>query len=93
MARSIGWHHATLELSPIVGGAGTATFLIDGALAVSRPFTGASGINMIELNDGFGSQPAFYDNVALSSVPEPGTLTLIVLGGLCTVALLRRCRL
>jgi len=92
VARSIGWHHAVLDMSQIVGGACTATFSIDGALAVARPFTGAAGINVIELNDGFGSQPAFYDNVTLSSVPEPGTLALIVLGGLGAVAMLRRRR-
>ena len=59
VARSIGWHNAVLDMSQIVGGAGTATFYIDGALAVSRPFTGSAGINVIELNDGFGSQPGF----------------------------------
>jgi hypothetical protein len=52
--------------------------------SVSAPALDLVGVTKVVLPAG-----AFYDNLTVSSVPEPGGLTLGLLGGLCLLAIRR----
>ncbi len=61
------------------------------SIAMARRFLEATlsltGVARIVLPAG-----AFYDDLRLSSIPEPGVGALVLLGGLCLVANARRSR-
>jgi hypothetical protein len=90
--RSVGWHEGAIVLGVPNGANTLVSFLIDGVDVLDHVISTTGGINVIELNDGFGSSPAFYDDVTLSAVavPEPSTVALFLCGGLSWLALRRR---
>ncbi len=89
------WHTAAVTIHP---GASTADFAIDGATMASDvavnlgSFTGLAKFNVYMDDPGWpadnGDGAIFMDNVVISQVPEPASLSLLVLAGMG--ALLRR---
>ena len=91
-SRSIGWHEAAIVLGAANGAATTVSFFIDGADVLDHAIQTASGVNVIELNDGFGTTVGNYDDVTLSTVPEPAAVSLLFCGALSWLGLQRRKR-
>jgi hypothetical protein len=87
--RSVGWHEGTIVLGAANGASTTVSFYIDGVDVLDHAIDTASGVNVIELNAGFGSVSANYDDVTLTAVPEPGTAALVI-GGLATLLFIRQ---
>lgn len=78
VARSVGWHHGTIEVGPSLGGnTSLVTFSIDGVMALSRNAVAPSGYNIVEFNTKFGSQTGYFDDVTFSTVPEPMSVLLL----------------
>jgi hypothetical protein len=84
--RSIGWHRFSAEIFPT-----TVNFYVDGVLdtanvprnsGVSDPFT------VVRLGSGQSTlaEVAYYDNVSITTVPEPGAVTMLSLGGFIAAA-------
>ena len=86
--RAIGWHRFSAEIFPT-----TVNFYVDGVLdtanvprlsGVADPFT------VVRLGSGLSTlaEVGYYDNVSITTgvVPEPGTVTMLALGGLFGVA-------
>ena len=90
--RSVGWHEGTIELGTPNGASTIVSFFIDGVDVLDHAIDTTGGVNVIELNNGFGSTAANYDDVSLSAVtvPEPGAMALLVCGGLTWLGLRRR---
>jgi hypothetical protein len=90
--RSVGWHEGTIVLGVPNGASTTVSFFIDGVDVLNHAITTANGVNVIELNAGFGTTGANYDDFTLSAVtvPEPSTVALFLCGGLSCLALRRR---
>jgi hypothetical protein len=86
--RSAGWHEGTIALGTPNGAATVVSFSIDGVDVLDHPIMTTGGVNVLELNDGFGSTVANYDDLTLSTVPEPASLGLLA----GTLLLLRRKR-
>jgi hypothetical protein len=89
-ARSVGWHEGKIVLGAPNGASTLVSFFIDGTDVLDHAIQTANGVNVIELNDGFGNTVGNYDDVSLGVVPEPGTLALLLCGGLVGLALRRR---
>ncbi len=89
-ARSIGWHEGKISLGVPNGANTIVSFYIDGVDVLDHAITTANGLNVIELNAGFGSTPGYYDDFTLAAIPEPGTGALLLLGGLGLLAIRRR---
>jgi hypothetical protein len=86
--RSIGWHTFTAEIFPT-----TVNFYVDGILDtanVSRAGGVGNAFSTIRLGSGLSSRAevGYYDNVGITTgvVPEPGTVTMLSLGGLIGAA-------
>jgi hypothetical protein len=89
VARTVGWHTASIVLGAPNGANTTVTMYIDGT-AVLDETTGATvGVNTIVVDSGWGGAVGAFDNFAVT-VPEPGTVSLLICGGLAFFALRRR---
>jgi hypothetical protein len=89
-ARSVGWHEAEIALGAANGASTTVSFYIDGVDVLDHAIMTANGVNVMELNDGFGSTAANYDDFTFGMVPEPGTGALLVCAGLVSLVVRRR---
>jgi hypothetical protein len=91
-ARSVGWHEGRISLGAANGASTMVSFYLDGVDVLDHAITSTNGVNVIELNAGFGSTAANYDDVTLgtTSVPEPSSAALLALAGLVGLALRRR---
>jgi hypothetical protein len=88
VARSVGWHEGKI----VVDGANNVSFYIDD---MNNPVLTHSGVttfgyNVLELNTDQGPTTGYFDDVSFSVVPEPGTLALLLCGGLTWLAVRRR---
>jgi hypothetical protein len=81
--RSVGWHFAEILLGSDQGANTTVSFFIDDPNnpVLTHAIDTAGGVNVIELNAGFGTTGANFDDISLTAVPEPSSL-LLVAGGL-----------
>ena len=84
--RSVGWHSGEILLGPDLGANTLVSFFIDNVDVLDHAISSTGGVNVIELNDGFGTTGANYDDVnfSVSGVPEPSSL-LLTAGGLLVV--------
>ena len=91
--RSVGWHLAEILLGADQGANTSVSFFIDDMVnpLLTHAIVTTGGVNVIELNAGFGTTGANYDDVSFSAVPvpEPSSL-LLVAGGLVVVWRRRR---
>ena len=84
--RSVGWHEGTV----LVDSLNNATFLIDGIPVLTHNAVLTYGYNVIELNADYGPTTGYFDDITLSTVPEPGMAAWLLFGGLTWLALRRR---
>lgn len=81
VARSPGWHHGQIVIgAPLGDNTNLVTFNIDGAMALSRNSKTAYGYNVLEFNTGFGPKTGYFDDVTFSTIPEPASALLLLLG-------------
>ncbi len=82
VARSVGWHKGTIKVGPALGdGTNTVDFYVDDTFALERNSKTSFGYNVLEFNTNFGSTTGYFDDAAFSStVPEPATGILLLLG-------------
>ncbi len=82
ITRTVGWHTGSIVLGAANGANTTVSFLIDGhdVLDETLGSTTMDSVNSIVLDSGWGSQVGAFDNIALTSVPEPGTWAIMVMG-------------
>jgi len=90
VSRSIGWHEGKILLGAPNGAATMVSFYIDGVNLLNHAIDTPNGVNVIELNDGFGTVAANYDDVTLTIVPEPASAALLMCGGLVWLTSRRR---
>jgi hypothetical protein len=88
--RSVGWHQAAIVLGANNGANTTVSFFVDGVDVLDHAITTTQGLNVIELNADFGSIQGYFDDFTLSSVPEPSTAALLLVGGAGAIVLRRR---
>lgn len=87
VARTVGWHTASIVLGAPNGANTTVTMYIDGHDVLDETVgAGTVGVNTIAVDSGWGSQVGAFDNFVVS-VPEPGACALIGFGLLSLVAL------
>ena len=86
--RSVGWHEAKI----VVDFANNASFYIDdmNTPVLTHNAVLTYGYNVLELNMDNGPTGGYFDDPNFSLVPEPGTATLLLCGGLTWLALRRR---
>src|ERR1041385_5118065 len=90
-ARSVGWHQGQIILDAPNGAATMVHFEIDSVDVLDHAIQTANGVNVIELNDGFGTTVGNYDDVTLAAiVPEPSAAVLLICGGVSLLAVRRR---
>ena len=77
-AHSVGWHEGTIILGPPNGASTLVSFFIDGTDVLDHNIATTNGVNVIEVNDGFGSTVGNFDDFSLSMVPEPASFLLLV---------------
>ncbi len=87
LLRSTGWHSLAVEISDV-----DYRFFVDGALAETVPNTFTlRSYDVVRLGSGLSSTAeAFFDNVSVQSIPEPGTLVLASMAGLGLMVMRRR---
>ena len=88
VTRSVGWHEGQI----VVDSANNVSFYIDD---LNNPILTHSGVttwgyNALELNTDYGPTTGYFDDLSFSAIPEPGTATLLLCGGLTWLALRRR---
>jgi hypothetical protein len=64
--RSIGWHEGKIQLGAPNGASTTVSFYIDGVDVLDHAIMTSAGVNVIELNAGFGTTSANFDDVTFS---------------------------
>ncbi len=85
VARSVGWHKGTVKIGPALGdNTNQVDFYVDDIFALGRNSKTSYGYNVLEFNTKFGSQTGYFDDASFSTIPEPGSLILLV-GGLLLV--------
>jgi hypothetical protein len=92
--RSMGWHNFMVEIFPT-----TVNFYVDGVLDtanVPRPAGVGDPFSVVRIGAGQSSlaEVAYYDNFSVTTgiVPEPGTVTMLAMGGLFGLATIWRKR-
>lgn len=80
--RTVGWHEGTIDVGPQLGAGGNnVNFYIDGILAASATTSFNYGYNVIVMDAQEANNSStinYFDDVTLSSVPEPSSLLLLV---------------
>jgi hypothetical protein len=91
VARTVGWHTASIVLGTPNGANTTVSMFLDGTDVLDGTVGAAqtTGVNSIILDGGWGTTLGAFDNFAVS-VPEPGSAALLLCGGLSWLALRRR---
>lgn len=95
-ARSLGWHNLKVVISTDDGLSTDYRFFVDNVFAerVSNVGTAASlrSYDNIAIGSGLsnGSTEAFFDNMYLATVPEPGTALLLGMAGVLACGCRRR---
>jgi hypothetical protein len=87
----VGWHTASIVLGAPNGANTTVSMYLDGVDVLDGTVGAAqtTGVNSIIVDGGWGTTLGAFDNFAVT-VPEPGTISLLVCGGLACIALRRR---
>jgi hypothetical protein len=86
--RTVGWHTAEIVLGTDQGANTTVSYYIDNLTTpiLTHAISTAGGVNVIEVNSGFGSATGYFDDVSVfTPVPEPSSLALMACGGLVMV--------
>jgi hypothetical protein len=89
MTRSKGWHNAVIQID----GNNIATLSIDGTVLLTHATGAPNGFNIfttweLQVTPDTYNQSAYYDDITLTLVPEPSSVTLLGLGvaGLLRIA-------
>ena len=69
--RSVGWHEGRIQLGTPNGASTTVSFYIDGVDVLDHAILTSSGVNVIEMNAGFSTTSANFDDFSLTT-PIPG---------------------
>ncbi|MEX2138044.1 MAG: PEP-CTERM sorting domain-containing protein [Pirellulales bacterium] len=87
LLRSTGWHNLAVEISDA-----DYRFFVDGALAETIPNTlTLRSYDVVRLGSGLSSTAeAFFDNVSVQAIPEPGTLALVSVAAVGLLSFRRR---
>jgi hypothetical protein len=87
LLRSTGWHNLAVEISNV-----DYRFFVDGALAETVPNTFTlRSYDVVRMGSGLSSTAeAFFDNVSVQAIPEPGTLVLASMAAVGALLLGRR---
>jgi hypothetical protein len=94
VARTVGWHTASIVLGSPNGANTTVSMFIDGHDVLDETMGSSTmdSVNSFVLDSGWGAQVGAFDNIALTQVPEPGAIGLLLGGGVAFLAQLRRNR-
>lgn len=89
--RTVGWHTAAIVVGAPSGANTTVSMYLDGKDVLDETVGAGQtvGINSIIVDGGWGTTLGAFDNFSVS-VPEPGTVSLLLCGGLACLALRRR---
>ncbi len=90
--RTVGWHTAEIVLGAPNGANTTVNMYIDGTDVLTETMNTTLGVNTVGFDSGVGSVAGAFDSVVVSEVPEPGTVSLLVCGGLACLGQWRRSR-
>lgn len=87
LLRSTGWHNLAVEISDL-----NYSFFVDGMLAETVPNTFTlRSYDVVRLGSGLSSTAeAFFDNVSVQAIPEPGTWALASVAAVGFLVLRRR---
>jgi hypothetical protein len=71
----------------LTSGNGMVSEYYNGTLLSTHPWHNGTGVNAIGAIDLYanGAGPVYYDNLSITMIPEPGSLSLLALGGLLFV--------
>lgn len=91
VTRSKGWHHAGIS----VNASGVATFTIDGATVLTHATNATNGLNVFtaytcQATPDTYNQSAYYDDITLQTIPEPGSFVALGTGLIALLGLRRR---
>jgi hypothetical protein len=92
--RTPGWHLAEILIGADQGASTSVSFFVDNLTtpALTVPISTTGGVNVIELNNGFGTTAANFDDVSFSAVPVPEPSTLLLTASGLLVVWRRRLR-
>jgi len=90
-SRSVGWHEGTIILADPNGASTTVSFYIDGINVLNHAIMNSTGVNVIELNDGFGSTVGNYDDITFSLTPEPTSASMLAFAATLLIRRRKRC--
>ena len=91
VTRTIGWHSGEILVgSKLADGTNLITISIDGTQVFQRNSTNNLGYNLLELSSAMTSSPGAFDNVTISTVPEPGALLALGSGLVGLLGMIKR---
>lgn len=93
VTRTVGWHSGEIIVGAAqADGTNLITISIDGTNVFQRNSKTAGGFNLLELNSAYTPSIGAFDNVSITTIPEPGSILALGMGLLGLAGFIRRRR-